>query len=133
MDAANGPVSLTISANGYVGATVPGVAIVAGQTTTQDAALRLDAPCGTIDPLAIDVVLPSGQTTDVALDLMNTGAAPFDFGPIAETPLSLTGSQPPAAPGPSRPHSAVKSGPTAMASMTERGVLPRRRRIDPGW
>ena len=80
MDQANGPVDLTISANGYIGTSRPGVVITGGATSTVDADLRLDAPCGTIDPLPSTSRFRRVRPSIVPLDLTNAGAAPYDFG-----------------------------------------------------
>jgi N-acetylneuraminic acid mutarotase len=78
-DAANSPVDVTASAPGYLGATVTGVVITAGGTTTQDFNLRLDAPCGSVSPTSFDVSLGANQQQTLPLTIMNAGGGALDF------------------------------------------------------
>lgn len=78
-DAANSPVDITVSAPGYLGATVTGVVMTAGGTTTQDFDLRKDAPCGSASPLSFDETLGGAQQVTVPLTLMNAGGGALDF------------------------------------------------------
>ncbi|MGH9186169.1 MAG: hypothetical protein ACRD0U_10210, partial [Acidimicrobiales bacterium] len=88
MDEANGPVTITVSADGYVGATRGDVTIVAGGTTTEDFSLRLDQPCADVSPEAIGLTVIEGESATADLTLENLGAAPYDF-TVSETPFVL--------------------------------------------
>lgn len=87
-DAANSPVNITVSAPGYVTQTLTGVILVAGQITTEDFALRMDAPCAGESPASFDVTLRQNQTTTVPLTLTNAGAGSLNF-TVLETAFAL--------------------------------------------
>ena len=78
-DAANSPVDITVSAPGYIGESATGVVITAGQTTTVDFELRLDAPCLSVAPTALDVTLNFGEQQTEQITIMNTGAGDANF------------------------------------------------------
>ena len=95
MPATNGPVSIHVTKNGYVAGDATGIVIPADNTTTtQDFALRLDAPCASVTPPSVDVTLTQGFSADGNLDLGNTGGAKgYDF-VIDESPFDLATSNP---------------------------------------
>jgi N-acetylneuraminic acid mutarotase len=77
--AADSPVTVTVSANGFVGQSVSGVVVTDQGTTDQNFDLRLDAPCGSKSPDSFDVTLGEGGSTTETLTLTNDGAGTFDF------------------------------------------------------
>ncbi|SDI19805.1 Serine protease, subtilisin family [Actinokineospora alba] len=96
MDQANGPVTVTVSANGHVRQVRAGVPISAGGVTVEDFALRLDQGCASVAPgqVAIEVDQDATATADVAL--RNAGGGAYGF-TIAETPFVF---EPVSGPGP---------------------------------
>lgn len=77
--AADGPVTITVSANKYVQQVRSNVVMTAGQTTTEDFTLRLDAPCITADPSTMEATLDLGDNTTQQVTLTNTGAGAASF------------------------------------------------------
>ena len=75
----NSPVDITVSAPGFVGETATGVVITAGQTTTVDFELRLDAPCLTVDPTSLDQTVPIGGQATQQITISNSGAGDANF------------------------------------------------------
>ena len=86
--ASDSPVTVTVSAPNYVGQSLPGVTITAGNTTVQDFTLRLDAPCGDKTPISFDVTLNAGGTATETLTLTNNGAGTLNF-EVFETTFDL--------------------------------------------
>ena len=124
MDAANGPVELTVSRDGYVAESRSNVAITAGGETTEAFSLRLDAPCVSATPGTIEISVPTGHSGSKTLDLGNAGAAGAAFS-IVETFYDLTPSGPAAAHKPAtfstRP---IAFGPASFQSTTRRPAGP---------
>jgi len=79
LDAAHGPVNITVEADGHVGQVFNAVPVTAGQTTTRDAALRWAQPCLAVDPALFDVTVTLGDSTTLPLSLINQGAGAADF------------------------------------------------------
>jgi N-acetylneuraminic acid mutarotase len=77
--AADSPVTITVSADKFVTEVRPGVVINAGQTTTENFILRLDAPCISAAPPSLEVTLDLGDNTTVQTTLTNTGAGAANF------------------------------------------------------
>jgi hypothetical protein len=73
-----GTYTVTVSAPGYV-PQVFAATIVAGQTTSQDAALHLDAPCTDPPAEALDVTVPQGGLATETLVMGNSGAGELSF------------------------------------------------------
>jgi hypothetical protein len=88
LDEANRPLTITVTHPGYVRQTLTGIIVTAQMTTTQDFALRLDAPCGSRAPSAFDVTVLQGHSTTRLLTLINTGAGDLVFD-IQETTRTL--------------------------------------------
>ena len=74
-----GTYPITVSADGYVTQTGE-VVVVAGEITTTDFTLRLDAACADVTPDSLEAELPLGDSTDLSLTVTNTGAAAYEFG-----------------------------------------------------
>jgi N-acetylneuraminic acid mutarotase len=90
MPAANGPVTLTVSRDGWVTKSVAGVAIAAGDTTTEDVTLRLAAPCADAEPDSLEVTLLQNDVEQLELVLSNIpGARAYQF-LIEETAFGLS-------------------------------------------
>ncbi|MBI4770646.1 MAG: carboxypeptidase regulatory-like domain-containing protein, partial [Chloroflexi bacterium] len=79
LDAANSPLSLTVSADGFVTQTATGVPIVGGQTTTHNVDLRLSAPCLSAAPETAAATLVAGETATTTVTLTNSGAVEATF------------------------------------------------------
>ncbi len=79
LDAANSPLTLTVSSAGHVTQTVTGVAITAQMTTTQNFNLRSIQPCVTVAPQALSVMVQQGQSLTRSLTLNNGGAGTSPF------------------------------------------------------
>jgi N-acetylneuraminic acid mutarotase len=77
--AADSPVTVTVSAEDFVGQSVSGVIVTDQGTTVQNFDLRLDAPCGSKTPDSFDVTLGEGGSTTQTLTLTNDGAAALNF------------------------------------------------------
>jgi N-acetylneuraminic acid mutarotase len=89
MPAANGPVSLTVSRDGWVTKSVANVAISAGATTTRNVTLRLAAPCADAEPDSLEATLLQNDREHLALVLSNIpGARAYEF-LIEETEFGL--------------------------------------------
>jgi N-acetylneuraminic acid mutarotase len=89
MDESNSPLELTVSKDGWVAEVRGGVAISAGDTTTENFTLRLDAPCAENTPDSLELTVAQGATTSAELTLTNIpAAAGYDF-TIDESPFAL--------------------------------------------
>lgn len=75
---ANNDYTLTVTAAGYVGTSVP-VTLIDSEEVTQDFDLRLNQPCISADPTNIDAYVLVGGTDNKTVTLSNTGAASTDF------------------------------------------------------
>ncbi len=73
-----GTYPVTVTIDGYVTQTGE-VTVTAGETTTLDFTLRLDAPCADVTPDSLEAELPLGSSTDLGLTVTNTGAAVYEF------------------------------------------------------
>lgn len=78
-NASDGPTSITISANGYIGQTRPGVQIIADQTHTEDFLLRLNGPCIDVQPVLLEDTVTLGSNITLPFTMSNSGAADADF------------------------------------------------------
>ncbi len=139
-DAANSPVDVTVSAPGYIGMTQTGVVMNAGQTTTVDFSLRLDAPCLSVDPTSIDQTVPLGGQVTQQITISNTGAGDADY-KIRESggaALKLP-NLPKAKTHKVDPKVLAKSGPTSVMSMRNapksklNGLFPGNTPTGGGW
>jgi len=83
-----GDYTLIVSAPGYV-SQVLDVTVSAGETSTHDFALRLDAPCASHAPQAFQVSVWQGYSLTETLTITNAGAAGWTFN-ILESALDLT-------------------------------------------
>jgi hypothetical protein len=110
MDAADSPLTVTVSHAGYVTQTVSGIAVTAQQTTTQDIALRLDAPCLSVTPGTLSVPMVQGATATRTLIIANTGAGPLAYRIDERLSQPLTSSSSPEAAG-----NVVRSWPSGLA------------------
>ncbi|HEX5203778.1 MAG TPA: carboxypeptidase regulatory-like domain-containing protein [Actinoplanes sp.] len=118
MPEANGPVSVSVSKAGWVAEDAGGVAIDAGEITTQDFILRLDAPCAENEPDALATSLLQNDSDTLDLVLTNDpAAAGFDFS-IEETDFALDPLAPTPATGPAPNFSApaAHNGPLSVRS-----------------
>ncbi|MFZ6027010.1 MAG: Kelch repeat-containing protein [Chloroflexota bacterium] len=79
LDAAEGPLDITVTEPEHTAGEALGVVITAGQTTTQDFDLRLLQPCITSAPASFDVTLLEGVSTTLSLELLNGGALSAGF------------------------------------------------------
>ncbi|MFZ6027978.1 MAG: S8 family serine peptidase [Chloroflexota bacterium] len=79
LPAAEGPLTIRVSAGSYQEASVNAVAIAAGHITTQDFDLRLLAPCISVEPHQFTVTLSPGDLETLPLKLLNNGAASTTF------------------------------------------------------
>lgn len=120
-DAANSPVNVTVSANGYIGMTQTGVVMNAGQTTTVDFSLRLDAPCLTVDQTSLDQTLPLGGLATQQVTISNSGAgdANYKFHESGGAALKLKHAKPilPKAVSKADMKRLAMSGPTSVRSL----------------
>ena len=80
MDAAHSPVTVTVAHPDHITQVFPNVAVTAGGTTVQDAALRWAQPCLTVEPDLFDVTVTLGMSTTVPFSLTNLGATGASFG-----------------------------------------------------
>ena len=76
---ADGPVTITVTATKWVSEVRSGVEINAGETTTENFTLRLDAPCITAEPSSLEATLDLGDSTTMQVTLTNTGAGASEF------------------------------------------------------
>ena len=81
---AEGTYPITVSADGYVTQTGE-VVITAGDTTETSFDLRLDAPCATVSPEAIELTVPSGDSGSTELTFGNLGAAGLQLRDLRDT------------------------------------------------
>ncbi|MBN2002566.1 MAG: carboxypeptidase regulatory-like domain-containing protein [Anaerolineae bacterium] len=79
LDAAHSPVTITVAYPDHVTQVIPGVSVVAGGTTTRNAALRWAQPCFSVDPDLFDVTVTLGMSTTLPLSLMNDGGVAASF------------------------------------------------------
>ncbi len=79
LDAAHGPVTITVEAEGHATQVFNAVPVTAGQTTTRDAALRWTQPCLSVDPDLFNVTVTLGMSTTLPLSLINQGAGAAEF------------------------------------------------------
>jgi uncharacterized repeat protein (TIGR02543 family) len=87
-DAAQAPLTVTVSKSGFVGQSVAGVSIGAGVTTTQNFDLRPLAPCASSAPSDLSTTLVPNQQQTQTLTISNTGAVPLTW-EIKEEPALL--------------------------------------------
>jgi len=78
IEAAQGPFTVTVDASDHQSLT-QSFAIAAGAETAADFGLRPLAACLSTDPAVPAATVASGQTAQLAFDLLNTGAAPADW------------------------------------------------------
>ena len=82
-----GTYPVTVTIDGYVTQTGE-VTVTAGETTTLDFTLRLDAPCADVTPESLEFTVPEGGTDSAELTLTNSGAGAFQF-VIEEAPFDV--------------------------------------------
>lgn len=74
------PMTVTVSFANHVDATETGVNVTAGETTTVDFDLLLEAPCATVSPASIIALVAPGESAVHTMDVGNLeGAAVLDF------------------------------------------------------
>lgn len=78
VEADHGPYTLTVAAAGHADATEQ-FTVTAGAQSTADFGLRTLQACVATNPAAPSVSVASGQSVQLALDLLNTGAAGTDW------------------------------------------------------
>ncbi len=78
IEAAQGPFTVTVDAADHQSVTQP-FALAAGAETAADFSLRPLQACLSTDPATLAMTVVSGQTAQLAFDLLNTGAAPADW------------------------------------------------------
>ncbi len=126
-----GTYPVTVTIDGYVTQTGE-VTVTAGETTTLDFTLRLDAPCADVTPESLEFTVPEGGTDSAELTLTNTGAGAFQF-VIDETPFPLGRQEPPAATADASFSAPAAIGDLSVRSLESRGA-PDRAAIDaPPW
>ena len=74
LDAAAGPFTVTVSADGYASDAAGGVTVTADQITQQNARLRKMVPCISVNPTSFEVDLVAGSVTTRVLTISNSGA-----------------------------------------------------------
>ncbi|HNS51348.1 MAG TPA: carboxypeptidase regulatory-like domain-containing protein [Anaerolineae bacterium] len=79
LDEADSPYTVAVTYPGYLPGLATGVVIVGGGTTVQDFDLRLDAPCLTVEPTALEATLNLGETETQQITLTNNGAGAANF------------------------------------------------------
>ncbi|HRQ65414.1 MAG TPA: hypothetical protein PKZ76_11250, partial [Xanthomonadaceae bacterium] len=94
VDSLDGPYTVTVNAAGHLQGQSVGVVVNAGATTVEDLELRLDAPCASADPDSLSASAASGTSTQVDLDIINSGAASFDWAIAFEEDVALLGGGP---------------------------------------
>ena len=126
-----GTYPVTVTIDGYVTQTGE-VTVTAGETTTLDFTLRLDAPCADVTPESLEFTVPEGGTDSAELTLTNTGAGAFQF-VIDETPFPLGRQEPPPATADASFSAPAEIGELSVRSLESRGA-PDRAAIDaPPW
>jgi N-acetylneuraminic acid mutarotase len=117
-----GSYTVTVSAPGYV-PQVFAATIVAGQTTSQDVVLRLDAPCTSPPAEALDVAVPQGGMASETLVMANSGAGELSF-TLLESPFDLAPVVGPAgSPVPSSSFQlGTQTGPASILSLAGRAT-----------
>jgi len=120
MRASNAPLEVTASMPGWVSRTRASVDIGAGDITTANFILRLDAPCAETRPDRINVTLGRGDRKTINLWLQNlNGAAGYSFS-IDETPFAFRPLSPSnVAAAVKRAHRAAPVGPLSARSMAD--------------
>ncbi|RLD98804.1 MAG: hypothetical protein DRI92_03340, partial [Aquificota bacterium] len=99
LDEAWGPLNIYVTYPGYEDGEMLNVVITGSETITANFTLRQLAPCVNVTPSGIEISLAQGASTDVALNLGNTGIATALFS-ILEENLGVTPLAPLAAGGP---------------------------------
>ncbi len=104
---ADGPYTVSVSAEGHASGSVENVAIPGLGVITEDFNLRWLEPCVRAAPAGINVDVPMGNITTTQLTLSNTGAEASPFA-ISErdggyTPISVNGAGPQITPRPLLP------------------------------
>lgn len=80
--------TLKVAAAGYIG-TVDTVTLPDSATLTHNVALRMDAPCISAEPAALETTVLLNGTDSLDLGLLNSGAGSADFN-LGELPVSLS-------------------------------------------
>jgi len=78
LDEGNTPVTITVSADGYLPTTATNVAVMAGSATTTNLALSPDVPCLSVTPAA-QVTLAMGVSTTLPVNVNNTGSVTVNW------------------------------------------------------
>jgi hypothetical protein len=78
-DAAQAPLTVTVSKSGFVGQSVAGVPLTAMQTTTRNFDLRLLAPCASSAPSNLSTTLTPNHQQTQTLTISNTGTVPLTW------------------------------------------------------
>lgn len=105
LDEGDSPYTVAVTFPGYLSGLATGVVIVGGQTTVLDFDLRLDAPCLTVTPTALEATLDLGATETQQITLTNNGAgaATFEMGEVDQGYLPMRKNFLPAATRPINP------------------------------
>jgi uncharacterized repeat protein (TIGR01451 family) len=74
LDEGHGPFTITVSYAGYVSLQATGISVEAGESSTVDFELRLDAPCFSVTPAALSFTVTQGHSGIHPLTLHNDGA-----------------------------------------------------------
>jgi N-acetylneuraminic acid mutarotase len=121
MPADNDPLSLSVAKAGWVTKTRGSVSITAGDVTTSNFALRLDAPCAETNPDGLEVTLLQNDSETLNLRLQNRhGAAGYDFS-IDEAPFAFRHLSPSNELTANRSvHRAAPTGPLSARSINDR-------------
>lgn len=90
-DSAESPVDATASAAGHLDGVQTGLVINAGETTTADFSLELDAACATATPSPMVESLEPGQMATQALTIANDGAAELTWTMEEAEPMNFVG------------------------------------------
>ncbi|MPZ52014.1 MAG: hypothetical protein GEU79_04650, partial [Acidimicrobiia bacterium] len=82
------PLTITVTANGHLPATVEGVTFSGGDVVTQEFDLDLDAPCGTVDPTEFSFNIRENDVVTDTLTIGNVdGAADLDWSVAEAEPV----------------------------------------------
>ncbi|HRQ66260.1 MAG TPA: S8 family serine peptidase [Xanthomonadaceae bacterium] len=99
LDAAEGPVDISVAAPQHQPAEREAVVISAGDVSTEDFDLRLEASCASVTPTSLSATLSQGGSDSQTLTLHNDGGAELNwevaFEPSAASKVSLDGSAKP--------------------------------------
>ena len=129
---AEGTYPIVVSADGYVTQTGE-VVITAGDTTETSFDLRLDAPCATASPEAIELTVPSGESGRTDLTFGNLGPAGYSF-EVFETPFDVAPTTPANVAAATAEFSAPAAiGPLSVRSIEARGKPSRSQVQAPPW